>query len=207
MDGKQTEMQIKAIMQDECIGFVYSNQLMVNKNNVSKTRYKESTLKGGYIFNEVLFRDFYCSTQTLLVKRRVFEMIGYFDETFKNALEDWELMLRMSYHFKGSVIKKPLFVRSENRNYNKAYTIIRNKNHFNILNKTFSQLQINNTIKRFIWRTAYFSWGTSYLQSGFYFYSIKNYWIAFIKGNIKAFPGLILSLTGPLGKQIIKLIS
>jgi glycosyltransferase involved in cell wall biosynthesis len=51
----------------------------------------------------------YCATpSTVMLRRSVLNTVGFFDETLKNAAEDWLMWVRMSKHFNMAYLDQPL---------------------------------------------------------------------------------------------------
>ncbi len=199
--------QVVILNQEASVGMVYCNQLLaVDNGDPGRLRYKQGWLSSGNVFKDLLRRRFYCSTQTVLVRRAVLDQVGFFDEHFANALEDWELTLRIAYHCQVVCVDEPLVWRLENVNYPREYSLTRAENHRAILEKTFSQCSISHKEKNRLWKSAWFTWGLSFLESQYYLKSIVCFTRALGRGHRFALPALLLGGMGPLGRWVYTLL-
>ena len=193
--------QVAILDQAPEVGMVYGNQLMLtDANDPGKLRYPLGWLKSGNVFSDLLRRRFYCSTQTVLVRKTVLEEVGDFDEQFANALEDWELTLRIAWRHPVACIDEPLIRRYENVSYSREYALTRARNHRAILEKTFASCSVPRKEQKLIWKGAWFAWGTTCLEAGYYLKSIACFSQALGRGHRFAAPALLLSLLGPIGR-------
>ena len=104
---EKLQLQTDALLKAESdVGVVYSSFIRISKH-------KKEVIPGGHarnfegdIFKKILSNNF-VTTQTALVAKRCFDKVGIFDESLPR-LQDWELWLRISKHYKFIYISKPL---------------------------------------------------------------------------------------------------
>jgi len=87
------------------LGFVGCNGIVIDEKNNKTTEYK--ILKYEDIFKELLINNF-ISTSSILVKKKVFNKIGFFDENLKIG-EDRDMWIRIAQQYKFDFISQPLF--------------------------------------------------------------------------------------------------
>lgn len=202
---RKLEKQVAILDGEPECGMVYGNQLMAaDEQDPGSLRYPGGWLPSGNVFPELLKRSFYCSTQTILVRRAVLDRVGLFDEQLTNALEDWELTLRIAYHYRVACIDEPLVRRLVNHDYPREYVVIRVRNHKAILEKTFARCDVPPKEQRRLWKWAWFSWGSSLLQKGYYVKSGLCFVNAMLRGHPYALPGAACSLCGPIGRRLFE---
>lgn len=203
---RKLEMQVKILSENPDVGAVGSNQMLIDENGKELgLKYSYNKLKSGFIFKELLLRKFYISTQTLLVRKEVFNDVGLFDEKLKNALEDWELTLRIAQKYRIIMIKQPLIKRTVRRNPESiSYLEFRIKNHQYILKKYLNNSLLTKSFIRFVWSKALYSYGYIYLTNGIYKKAFKNFFRSFLKGNIISVLGMICAVLGPMGRNFFK---
>jgi len=89
---------------DSNVGFCFSGIKKLELSGISKTSVEEG-LSDLHITALTRFKGY--MTSTLLIKKNVFDVIGFFDEHLPSHQEA-ELVLRMSQQFKGIGLNKPL---------------------------------------------------------------------------------------------------
>jgi len=87
------------------IGVVYSRFWRIDGENRTLIPPRQKK-KEGDIHRELLKRNF-ISTQAAVVKRECFSRVGLFDESLPR-LQDWDLFIRLSRHYKFSFVDEPL---------------------------------------------------------------------------------------------------
>jgi glycosyltransferase involved in cell wall biosynthesis len=203
---EKLELQIKTLEEHPEVGMVFSNQMMFNDDSEEGwVRYPPGVLKSGDIFKDLLKRKFYCSLQTVLVRRSVFDDVGLTDESLKNSLEDWDLTLRIAKKYKVIGIEKPLVRRRIHEETSVKYLEFRINNHRTILEKHLKEPSLAPSFVNWIWRKAYYSWGHDYLVSGLYRKALRWFVRSFRKGNWVAGIGIMMGLLGPVGKGLFRL--
>jgi len=156
------ELQVKVLDDHPEVGMVYSNQMMFrDKPDAGTIRCRPGTLKSGDIFRDLLLRRFYCSTQTILVRRSVIDDVGGFNESLRNALEDWEFTLRVSQRYPIYAIDQPLVWRRIHAEASSDYQEIRIQNHSRILERYLADPSLDNNFRRTVFSKACFSWGNA----------------------------------------------
>ncbi len=196
-------LQVQVLEESPEIGMVYSNQdIMKNGFIVKKMKYPREILKSGCIFEDLLLRRFYCSTPGLLIRRSVLEDVGLFDESLQNALEDWELTLRISQKYKVLCVDRPLFQRRLHVGAAETYFEKRIYNHQKILSAYLNKSYLSKSFTNTVWAKAYYSWGCIYFENYRYRRARQCFAHAFKRGYwITSIP-LMLSLFGVVGKKL-----
>ncbi len=75
--------------------------LYIPRRDISAVR------KEGYIYPELLRRNMISGT-TLLIKKKCFENIGYYNESL-SVFEDWDILLRLSKEYGAAFVPEPLY--------------------------------------------------------------------------------------------------
>jgi glycosyltransferase involved in cell wall biosynthesis len=104
---EKLDKQIK-ILQDGSseLGVVYSNLCYIDENgkNMNKLR---NPKKEGYIYEDLLGENYVGPPSTLLIRKECFHKVGLFDNLL-NAMEDWDMWIRIAKYYRFSLIKIPL---------------------------------------------------------------------------------------------------
>lgn len=199
------ERQVALLDGDAELGMVYGNQLVQTPPDLRwHLRYPPGTLPSGNIFPALLRREFYCSLQTVLVRRSVVEEVGPLDEAFTSSLEDWEFTLRISRRCKAVATDDPVCLRRVNTAYPRHYALMRVQHHCAILTKTLSDGTVPCGEVRQLWRQAFYNGGVALLQSGYYVRSAACFIRATLRGHRLGLPGLVLALAGPVGAALYR---
>lgn len=106
---QKLEKQVEILDKNQDISVVYSNIIKIDENNKIIGRgSKGNRFPSGYIFHEVLLRKTACAfLQTMLVRKKCFEQIGYLDEELKKS-HDRDMIIRLAKSYKMHGIKEPL---------------------------------------------------------------------------------------------------
>ena len=106
---KKLEIQVEYLHKHPEYFLVYSNAWIINENGVRDgLLLKSGSFKEGEIFEELVKTNF-IPQLTILMKRDVFEKVGFLNEDpFIIAAEDYEYLLRVSLYYKIGFIKEPL---------------------------------------------------------------------------------------------------
>lgn len=107
--SQRLELQIKYLESNPEIDIAYSNAIIIDEHGKRKGILNNPTrAKSGRIFLE-LVNDSFVPMLTVLMKKKVFETIGLFNEDLSmRAAEDYEYWLRASLKFNFGYIDKPL---------------------------------------------------------------------------------------------------
>lgn len=204
---EKLDLQVKVLEEHPEVGLVYSNQsLLQEDSSKDEVRYPPGVLKSGNIFKDLLIRKFYCSTSGLLVRKSVLDDVGFFDESLRNALEDWELSLRISKKYKAFCVDKPLFKRRLHVEVLDNYFEVRINNHQNILKKYLDDSALSKSFINYVWGKANYSWSRKYFERHYYNKAFKFFWRSLLKGNLVASFPMLLTLLGPVGKGIFEFL-
>lgn len=90
------ELQLQALQNHPEAGVAYSWTAFVNEAGHFLYAQELETFTG-YIYPQLLLRNFICSGSNILARRQVIEAAGEFDATLKSA-EDWDYYLRLASH-------------------------------------------------------------------------------------------------------------
>ena len=106
---EKLELQVEYLRKRPQYYLVYSNAWRIDENCVRKgLLLKSESFKGGEIFEEVVKTNF-IPQLTVLMKREVYENIGFFNEDPSlNPVDDYEYWLRVALHYKIGFVKEPL---------------------------------------------------------------------------------------------------
>jgi glycosyltransferase involved in cell wall biosynthesis len=105
---QKLELQMDLLSKDTDLAWVYSDALVVEEksNNVLYRVGKHVSLHAGDILRPLLLHDF-ISSPTPIIRREVFDVVGYFDESLLRS-EDWDMWLRIAAEFRASFVDQPL---------------------------------------------------------------------------------------------------
>ena len=90
------------------VGVVYTGMWRMIDGNLKYLPYINVHPKEGAIMSSLVKQNF-ISTQVAMVKRKCFDVSGYFDERF-GVLNDWELWLRIAENFEFRLLDEPLVI-------------------------------------------------------------------------------------------------
>ena len=197
--------QMAVLEADPALGMVYGNQ-MIAGDGALHWRYSPGHLPSGHIFHRLLRRDFYCSLQTVLMRRSVIEQVGLLDESLRDALEDWEFTLRITHRFPVAAIDEPVCLRRVNTSYSRNYSLIRIRNHKAILKKVFASIPVSAEEQRHLWRESSYNWGVSLLQAGYYARSAGYFLSSAWHGKIRSAAGIAMAAGGPAGAALFRIL-
>jgi len=105
---EKLEEQIKLFEKSNSsnLGFVGCNAVIIDKKNKKEWGYK--TPRCNNVFRELLMNDFIFSSSSVIVKKEVFNKIGFFDENIRVG-EDWDMWIRISRKYDFDFVPEPLF--------------------------------------------------------------------------------------------------
>lgn len=103
---EKLERQINAYINEPPeVGVVYSQHNSIDIHNDPLPQLKVAQ-REGYIFGQLLNEN-HIPPQTSLIRKECFSTVGMFDERFLR-MQDWELFLRISQHYRFKFIDEPL---------------------------------------------------------------------------------------------------
>lgn len=103
------EKKIMKLKSDKELTLVYSDAFIIYESELTNYHYKKIVEKfyEGYVFPQLMVNNFIC-TSTVMLKKEVFNSIGYFNEKIK-GVEDYEFWLKISKKdFKIGLVDEPL---------------------------------------------------------------------------------------------------
>ena len=125
---KKLEKQLPLFADTE-VGLVYSDSIFFNQDDQESRAYSKHKPYRGNCFRELL-TDYILSMETVIVRKTTLEsMDHWFDERF-NAIEEYELFVRIGEQWKIDYIFQPLSkwrVHSESWTWRKQHTFIEEK--------------------------------------------------------------------------------
>jgi glycosyltransferase involved in cell wall biosynthesis len=99
------ERQVPLFDADPQVGVVYSRRLMMDEDGW-ELEYAQPALHRGWILPRIFRSNFVCFSSSV-VRRRVFEEVGGFDEGIGLAI-DYDLWLRIALHYRFDYVDAPL---------------------------------------------------------------------------------------------------
>ena len=103
---------------NETYDYYYSNVYLFYEKNKSYKKYKNYILPSGKLFN-FLAKDYFIIISGLMLKKKIFDQIGYFNESF-NIIGDFDLVMRISKNYRAHSINEPLiYYRYHKNNFSK----------------------------------------------------------------------------------------
>ncbi|MDA7818346.1 glycosyltransferase [Sulfurimonas sp.] len=92
------KLQVKSLEENQDYGMCYGRMISVDKNsNIITSSRTTKYNKSGYLFNDLLFRNF-ITAPTVMMKKSVLDEVGGFDARFK--IEDHPLWLKIAKKYK-----------------------------------------------------------------------------------------------------------
>jgi len=101
--------------------YFYCNVNLYYEKNQKKKRYKNFILPNGKIYN-FLAKDYFIIISGLIIRRKIIEQFGTFDENF-NIIGDFDYVMKISKKLNAHSVSKPLvFYRYHENNFSKKNT-------------------------------------------------------------------------------------
>src|SRR5207244_175888 len=92
-------VQLPALEEHQDVAVVYSQAVTFQGPAPAGLAPEASSAPSGPVFQALLLRGSFCpNLAALLLRRDVFETVGYFDEQLR-AIEDFDLYLRLAFHY------------------------------------------------------------------------------------------------------------
>ena len=89
------------------VSMVYSKHINIDEKGDDLNGNTKKQLPSGNIFTQLFSEQNFIITSSVVVRKEVFETTGLFDEQLFNC-QDWDMWLRIAFHFKVAGINKPL---------------------------------------------------------------------------------------------------
>jgi glycosyltransferase involved in cell wall biosynthesis len=99
------ERQLALFEADPELGVGYTRRWLINDHG-QRLEYDQPTLYRGHILEEIFHTNFVCQSSAV-VRRDVFEEVGFFDERYP-PVEDYDLWLRIARWFRFDYVDEPL---------------------------------------------------------------------------------------------------
>lgn len=101
------ESQIPLIEADPEVGLVYASMyLFDSETGAIVDWHPPSRCRQGHVLRQ-LYMDQFVPSPTPLIRRKVFDEVGYFDESVVSP-DDWEMWLRIAARYKFAFVREPL---------------------------------------------------------------------------------------------------
>ncbi len=105
---QKLELQIEVVEKDPSALLVHTNEKWI-RNRKFVNQMKKHQKRGGYIYEHCL--PLCCiSPSSVLIKKELFDQVGYFDESLP-ACEDYDLWLRICSKYPVSYLDEPLIIK------------------------------------------------------------------------------------------------
>lgn len=106
-EKEKLEEQIRLFESQRNLGFVGCDILIINERGERKElkEYKIPKYSPKIFFERLLERNFLLTSSSIMVKKEIFNEIGFFDENLKVA-DDWDMWLRISKKFPFDFVSK-----------------------------------------------------------------------------------------------------
>jgi glycosyltransferase involved in cell wall biosynthesis len=88
------------------VGVVYSNLLYIDENGKNMSKFRNPK-KEGYIYEDLLCKNYVGTDSTLLIRKECFHRVGLFDDLL-NTQQDWDMWIRIAKYYRFALIKVPL---------------------------------------------------------------------------------------------------
>ncbi len=212
---QKLEKQVEILDKNQDISVVYSNIIKIDENNKIIGRgSKGNRFLSGYIFHEVLLRKAACAfLQTMLVRKKCFEEVGYLDRELIVA-EDRDMIVRLAKSYKMHGITEPLTKFRLHDLTPRLATIGMDATeyyHLRVLDKLFSDYgkNLNEKLKKQIVSNCYLKAGLGYLRRENNFVAARKRFLLSLSNNpfnLKAVKYFAVSLLGPKLLRVIIVI-
>jgi O-antigen/teichoic acid export membrane protein/glycosyltransferase involved in cell wall biosynthesis len=99
------DRQVAVFREDPEVGVVYTRRLLIDEDGW-ELEYAQPPLYRGWVLPRIFRHNFICFSSSV-VRRRVFEEVGAFDEELALSI-DYELWLRVARHYRFDYVNQPL---------------------------------------------------------------------------------------------------
>ena len=104
---EKLDKQIKVLQSESPeVGVVYSNLCYIDENGKSMNKLRNPK-KEGYIYEDLFGKNCVGTPSTVLIRKECFHQVGLFDDLL-NAMEDWDMWIRIAKYYRFALIKVPL---------------------------------------------------------------------------------------------------
>ena len=104
---EKLDKQIKVLQSESPeVGVVYSNLLYIDENGKNMSKFRNPK-KEGYIYEDLLGKNYVGTDSTLLIRKECFNRVGLFDDLL-NTQQDWDMWIRIAKYYRFALIKVPL---------------------------------------------------------------------------------------------------
>lgn len=106
-DPLKISKQHEIIIKNKTIGGVYCGLREIEIKSGKILNDKQRNFKEGFILSDLLVKDVTAPTSAYLIRKKVFEEVGQFDETLQ-ARQDWDMWIRLSSKYEIRAVKENL---------------------------------------------------------------------------------------------------
>ena len=106
-EPEKLRLQVDILEQNLEVGLVYTWLALVDMDAQPTGRFLQSNQEG-WVWRDLIHRNFVGCGSTPLIRRDCFEQEGGFDENLGSYMEDLDMWLRLSLKYEFRVIKQPL---------------------------------------------------------------------------------------------------
>jgi len=99
---------------DDRFGLCYTALELITEQS-ARTGEIQSLNADGFVFREMLYKNLVVCTSSVIVPKKIFDVVGFFDESSSHA-EDYDLWLRISKKYNIYSIDKPLVLYRRHKN-------------------------------------------------------------------------------------------
>lgn len=209
------EKQVEILDKYKDISVVYSNFIKIDENNrIINTSDIKKYFPSGYIFREILLRKATCFlVQTLLMRKKCFEEIGYFDTELKKG-HDRDMIVRLARKYRFYGIKRNLFmfrIHNLTSRLSAWNTKIIEYYDFKFLDKLFKiqGSNLDRKIKKKLFSIYYFRAGLGYIRKEKDLFLARKRFLLAILNNpfkLRAYIYFFSTLVGIKGLNFIRFV-
>lgn len=114
-------LQVKMLDQNSTVGLVYTWMTLIDHEGRPTGRFLKAQ-EEGWVWPDLMNRNFVGCGSTPLVRRSCFDHVGLFDENLGSYMEDLDMWLRLALNYQFKVVKQPLvFYRQRPNSASKNY--------------------------------------------------------------------------------------
>ena len=106
-DPLKISKQYEILIDNKTIGGVYCGLREIEIKSGKILNDKKRSFKEGFILSDLLIKDVTAPTSTYLIRKKVFDEVGQFDEKLQ-ARQDWDMWIRLSTKYEIRAVKENL---------------------------------------------------------------------------------------------------
>lgn len=139
---EKIEKSVKCLEKDPSLGFVHTPIKLIDDtdNEIGFTSYPADKVQGSIAHQLIV--DNLVNNSTTVIKKKVFEKVGYFDESIFIPA-DWDMWLRISEHFAVGYVDEALTGYRITENYTKSHLEVNEREQRYVLRKAYERQNID----------------------------------------------------------------